>query len=56
MMHFALTPSDRARSVRAELEVIAASLNADELARLVLLGRRILDASEAASHDDGGEG
>jgi hypothetical protein len=37
------TPSERARYARAELEVIAAALGVHELARLVDLGRKLLD-------------
>ena len=47
MMHFAWTPSENARSARAELETIAAALPADAIAELVAIGRRLLDADDA---------
>jgi hypothetical protein len=37
------TPSETARHARAELEAIAAALRVPELARLVELGRRLLE-------------
>ena len=47
MMQFAWTPSENARSARAELETIAAALPADAIAQLVAIGRRLLDADDA---------
>ena len=41
-----LTPSERARLVRAELDAIVASLRAHELEQLVVLGRRILEVAD----------
>ena len=38
-----MTTSEAARHVRAELETIAAGLQLHELARLLELGRRLLD-------------
>ena len=42
------TPSECARQARAELEVIIASLQLSELARLLQLGRQILDEQRDA--------
>jgi hypothetical protein len=38
-----LTPSERARHARAELEAIAAALPVHELVRLVALGRTLIE-------------
>jgi hypothetical protein len=51
-----LTPSETARLARAELETIASALRVDELAKLVALGRRLLEhdaerAREAVSFE-----
>jgi hypothetical protein len=51
-----LTPSETARLARAELETIASALRVDELAKLVALGRRLLEheaerAQNAGSFD-----
>jgi hypothetical protein len=43
MISLAMTPSERARHARAELEAIVAALRVDELAQLVALGRRLLE-------------
>ena len=41
-----MTQSETARHARAELETIAAGLRLHELARLVALGRRLLEQGE----------
>jgi hypothetical protein len=41
-----MTQSETARHARAELETIAAGLRLHELARLVALGRRLLEQRE----------
>ena len=41
-----LTRSEQVRHARAELEAIAAALRLDELAKLVALGRRLLEHTE----------
>ncbi len=51
-MMYAMTPSENARSVRAELEAIVAALRGDELLQLVVLGRRLMDASEDTTERD----
>lgn len=51
-MMYAMTPSENARSVRAELEAIVAALRGDELLQLVVLGRRLMDASEDTERDE----
>jgi hypothetical protein len=43
-----MTPSETARRFRAELDTIAAALRAHELARLVALGRKLLEQAEDA--------
>jgi hypothetical protein len=51
------TTSEAARHVRAELETIAAGLPLRELARLLELGRRLVDEqAEATGELTGGEG
>ncbi len=52
------TTSEAARHVRAELETIAAGLPLRELARLLALGRRLVDEQAEAAGDlaAGGEG
>ncbi len=41
-----MTPSETAHHARAELETFAAGLRLHELARLVALGRRLLEQRE----------
>jgi len=44
-----MTTSQHARYLRAEIEAIAASLRVHELARLLALGRGLLEAQDAPS-------
>ena len=46
-----MTPSETARHARAELETIAAGLRLHELARLVALGRRLLEQGETPARE-----
>jgi hypothetical protein len=47
-----LTNSERARLVRAELETIAAALQLEELAELLVIGRKLLEQSGSDVADE----
>ena len=48
-----MTTSQHVRYLRAEIEAIAASLRVPELARLLALGRRLLEAQDAPNEVSG---